>query len=58
MWQHQTRQIDSPNGVVISVSSQGLVLSYAEVLDLWIADEAFRNDFLQILADTPYTAFR
>ena len=58
MWQHQTRHIENPDGAIISISSQGIVLPYAEVLDLWVANEAFRNYFLQLLADTPYSAFR
>ena len=58
MWQHQTRQLENPSGEIISIASQGVVLSYAEVLDLWVADEAFRNYFMRTLADTPYRAFR
>ena len=58
MWQHQTWPIENPAGMIISICSQDLVLSYAEVLDLWVANEAFRNYFLQIFTDTPYTAFR
>jgi hypothetical protein len=58
MWNHQTSHIENPNGVIISIFSQGIVLSYASVLDLWVASEAFRNYFLQILVDIPYRAFR
>ena len=58
MWQHKARHIENPHGMIITICSQDLVLSYAEVLDLWVANEAFRNYFLQILANTPYTALR
>ncbi len=58
MWNHQTRQIENPSGAIFSICCQDSVLSYAEVLDLWVDNEAFRNYFLQILADTPYPAFR
>ncbi len=58
MWEHQTRHIENPSGMIISICWQRSALSYAEVLDLWVADEAFRNYFIRIFADTPYTAFR
>jgi hypothetical protein len=58
MWEHQTRHIGNPSGVIISICSQGFVLSYAEVLDLWVASEKFRNYFIRIFADTPYSVFR
>jgi hypothetical protein len=58
MWNHQTRNIESPSGVIVSIYSQGTVLSYAEVLDLWVANESFRNYFLQIFTGLPYSAFR
>ncbi len=58
MWGHQTKSIENQNGVVVSIYSQGSVLSYEEVLGLWIDVEEFRNYFLRVFADIPYSAFR
>ena len=33
-------------------------LSYSEVLDLWRNDADFRNFYTQLLADSPFTAYR
>jgi Family of unknown function (DUF6940) len=58
MWNHQTRHIEYPSGVIVSIYSRDTVLSYADVLDLLVANKSFRNYFMQILADVPYPAFR
>jgi len=58
MWKHQTQSIENQNGVVVSIYAQGTVLSYEEVLSLWVDVEEFRNYFLQLFADIPYSAFR
>jgi hypothetical protein len=58
VWGHQTKSIENQNGVVVSIYSQGSVLSYEEVLGLWTDVEEFRNYFLRIFADIPYSAFR
>jgi hypothetical protein len=58
MWKHQTQSIENQNGVIVSIYTQGTVLSYEEVLSLWVDVEEFRNYFLQVFADIPYSAFR
>jgi hypothetical protein len=58
MWEHQTKRIENQNGVIVSIYSRGSVLSYREVLGLWVDDEKFRNDFLRIFADIAYSAYR
>jgi hypothetical protein len=58
VWEHQITSIENPNGVIVSISSQGSVLSYADVFGLLIDAEEFRNYLLRIFADIPYSAFR
>ena len=58
MWKRQTKSIENQNGVVVSIYSQGSVLSYEEVLGLWIDVEEFRNYFVRVFTDLPYSAFR
>jgi len=58
VWEHQVTSIENPNGVIVSISSQGSVLSYAEVFGLLIDAEEFRNYVLRIFAAMPYAAFR
>ena len=40
------------------IESQGNVLSYSDVLDLWLHDSTFRSDFTKLLSASPYPAFR
>lgn len=41
-----------------SVTHQGEPLSYAQALDLWEGDTAFRSFFLSILTEAPFSAYR
>jgi len=58
MWNHQKNKLEGYDGQMISISSGNSVLSYGDVLDLWVEDEIFRGYYLDILAQTPYLAFR
>ena len=58
MWEHQAKSIEHQNGVIVSISSQGSVLSYADVFGLLIDAEEFRNYILRVFAEMPYSAFR
>ena len=58
MWDHQTKSIANLNGVIVSIYSPGSVLSYKDVLSLWINVEEFRNYFLRVFAELPYSVFR
>jgi hypothetical protein len=58
MWAHQTNKLDNHDGVVISIYSQGSALSYKEVLGLWVDLAVFRDYFLSVFADIPYSAYR
>ena len=58
VWEHQTKSIGNQNGVVVSIYSQGSILSYEDILGLWVDVEEFRNYFLHVFAEMPYSAFR
>lgn len=54
-----TRQkIIEPNRILYyQIVQQEFILSFAEVIDLWKKDSAFRSFFNSILADVPFEAF-
>lgn len=54
-----TRQkIIEPNRILYyQIVQQEFILSFAEVIDLWKKDSAFRSFFNSILADAPFEAF-
>lgn len=41
-----------------AITREGHPLSYREVIDLWRHDAEFRTFFCDLLADSPFTAFR
>ncbi len=58
MLESTVEEID-PNRVTrYTLHRNGKVLTFAEVLDLWQADADFRSYFTQLLAGSPYGAFR
>ncbi len=40
------------------ITSDGVVLAYSTVLDLWREDEKFRSFFTKVLASSPFDGFR
>jgi hypothetical protein len=58
MWTARTEQLAEGPGVRVTIHSGSSALSYAEVLQLWQRDAAFRSELLTLLADMPYAAFR
>ena len=58
MWKYETKSTDRPDGVIVSIYSQESILTFEEVLHLWIDVEDFRNYFLEVFAAVPYSAFR
>ena len=58
MWLSQNKPLPNGSGLKISVGFGNCPVPYAEVLQLWQSDEAFRTFFIGLLADSPYDAFR
>lgn len=58
MWTSQTEQLANGHGLKITLASGGVALPYAEALQRWQSDPTFRTFFIQLLANSPYTAFR
>lgn len=57
MWTEQTESSADGRTRRIKVHNDGITPGYADVLNLWQADESFRCVFMSILRDVPYTAF-
>jgi hypothetical protein len=48
-----------PNRITrYTLTRNAAALSFSEVLDLWQSDSDFRNYFTQLLADSPFAAYR
>ena len=58
MWSHRTKELTNGRGVNAAIDLSSRPVSYAQVLDCWQNDAAFRSFFTRILADSPFTAFR
>jgi hypothetical protein len=56
MW--PTRIEKLPHGSVISVDDKHGPVRFADVLHHWQTDATFREFFIRLLADAPYSAFR
>ena len=58
MWTFQSEQIEEGRVVKIDIRYDSRPISYARALTLWQTDPAFRDFFIGLLADSPFTAFR
>jgi hypothetical protein len=56
MWQAETTKVNSGRVLKVSISSCGLPLSYADVIEGWRDDESFRRYYASLLADAPFEA--
>jgi len=41
-----------------TLTRDAAALCFSDVLDLWQSDSGFRDDFTQLLADSPFGAYR
>ncbi len=58
MLSHNKQDIDGYDGIILSLYSRDEILSFSDVLDLWVDDEAFRDYFIDLLKNLPYSAIR
>jgi len=58
MWTARHELLDAGRTTKVAIESSGAAITFADVLGLWQADESFRHFFNQLLASSPYTAFR
>lgn len=53
-----TREILDDSTHKYTIGSDGELLAYSDVLDLWRDDRAFRDEFTALLESSPFTAYR
>jgi hypothetical protein len=58
MWTAHTEQLERGRAIKTAVHHEAKPVAYAEVLRLWQDDAEFREWFLKLLADCPFSAFR
>ncbi len=58
MWTTRSEKLIYAKGLRFTIDLNGRPASYAEVLLGWQEDQGFRAVFNELLADTPFTAFR
>ncbi len=56
-WQSCWAEVPGSSAKKVTLSSTGRALTFAEVVDCWINDEAFRAFFLDELRRTPFVGF-
>lgn len=55
---HSNQELDGYDGQIISICRGEELLSFADVIDMWADDEEFRDCFVKLLKDVPYSAIR
>ena len=58
MWTSRTTQLSNGRVIKIAIDAGSSPVSYADVLHLWQNDADFRTFFINLLVDSPFTAFR
>ncbi len=58
MWTHQVEQLDRQEGQKYRLLRGAEPVPYSEVLTLWQQDPAFLNCFIDLLVNSPYSAYR
>ena len=54
----RTEKLDNGRGIRVVIDNDSGPLRYGEVLRLWQEDANFRSLFIDLLADSPFSAFR
>ena len=57
MWHADIQDIEKGKGQKFSIREKQRVLTFAEVIDKWQNDTAFRTFFIALLAEAPFRAF-
>src|SRR5262245_60893969 len=58
MWTTLSEPLLNGRALKVVINRRSDPVSYAEVLRLWQDDEVFRSFFTELLANTPFKAFR
>ena len=58
MWSFTSEKLDEDGGLKIKVALNSTTATFADVLRAWREDERFRTAFNDLLAQSPYAAFR
>jgi hypothetical protein len=58
MWTSRVEQLMNGRGIKVSIDFDFAPVSYAKVLQGWQDDAGFRTMFINLLADSPFSAFR
>src|SRR5262245_50912263 len=58
MWVTMIEELKDGGGLKVAVKKKATAVPYAEVLDLWQEDEAFRSFFTTFLKCVPFRAYR
>ncbi len=58
MWHFHSEQLDNNRIIKTTLQHNASPIPYAEVLQRWQDDAGFREFFITLLADCPFTAFR
>jgi hypothetical protein len=58
MWTQRSEQLVSSRGIKVAIDFDESAVSYAEVLRRWQMDADFRSFFNDVLAESPFSAFK
>src|SRR6266851_8515052 len=58
MWSTRTEKLADGRGLRVAVDRESSPVSFLEILRRWQNDATFRNLFIALLADAPFSAFR
>jgi len=58
MFNCNIQKLDALEGQMVSIYSNGEIVSCGDALSMWISDEVFRVYFMNLLTETPYPAIR
>lgn len=58
MWTTQIKKLTETHGLQFFIERNGKNITFADVLNAWQNDAAFRSIYTNLLADAPFSAFR
>jgi len=58
MWSTRSEPLAQGDGIKVAIDLDSAPVSYAEVVRRWQDDADFRSMFMDLLADSPFSAFR
>jgi hypothetical protein len=57
MWTAKTTTLHTGTCLQLEIFTESVLLSYADVVDLWQTSEAFRSFYLALLAEAPFAGY-